>query len=467
MSKLTFYGGVNEIGGNKILLEDKQTKIFLDFGLSFSKYGKYYSDFLQPRLANGIGDFLDLGIIPDIDGIYRNDLLKNEGRKTAAKPEIDGVFLSHAHADHSWNISLLHKEMKIYCGETTKIILKAIQESSQMPFYGDFYWYKENFVDRKKKPTTERHFNTFRTGKKIKLDDIEVEPIHVDHSIPGAYAFIIHTSSGSIGYTGDIRLHGPKGYMTTEFIERARDAKLDLLLSEGTRVGNEKKTMTEQEVHKKIKEIISSTKNLVIANFPARDVDRLNSFFQACVESGRQLAIPTKMAYLIEELQQDNGLQLPSLNEVIIYLQKTWWGRYEENDYSSWERKFLKLNTVTAEEVNKNQNKYVVFLDYFDLKELINIKPKEGSNYIYSISEPHDEEQMIDYERMQNWLRHFHLPLHTAHASGHASWEEIKEIVKLIDAKKVVPIHTEHPLLFKQFTDNVALVEYGKSISVD
>jgi ribonuclease J len=32
MVKLTFYGGVNEIGGNKILLEDKGTKIFLDFG---------------------------------------------------------------------------------------------------------------------------------------------------------------------------------------------------------------------------------------------------------------------------------------------------------------------------------------------------------------------------------------------------------------------------------------------------
>ena len=31
MVKLVFYGGVNEIGGNKILLEDKGTKIFLRF----------------------------------------------------------------------------------------------------------------------------------------------------------------------------------------------------------------------------------------------------------------------------------------------------------------------------------------------------------------------------------------------------------------------------------------------------
>ena len=37
MTSLTFYGGVNEIGGNKILLEDKGTKIFLDFGMQMGK----------------------------------------------------------------------------------------------------------------------------------------------------------------------------------------------------------------------------------------------------------------------------------------------------------------------------------------------------------------------------------------------------------------------------------------------
>lgn len=36
MVKLIFYGGVNEIGGDKIQLEDKGAKIFLDFGQSFT-----------------------------------------------------------------------------------------------------------------------------------------------------------------------------------------------------------------------------------------------------------------------------------------------------------------------------------------------------------------------------------------------------------------------------------------------
>jgi len=35
MVSLTFFGGIKEIGGNKILLETREARIFLDFGDSF------------------------------------------------------------------------------------------------------------------------------------------------------------------------------------------------------------------------------------------------------------------------------------------------------------------------------------------------------------------------------------------------------------------------------------------------
>ena len=40
---LAFYGGVNEIGGNKILVKDGDTRIFFDFGMSFSMKKLFYS----------------------------------------------------------------------------------------------------------------------------------------------------------------------------------------------------------------------------------------------------------------------------------------------------------------------------------------------------------------------------------------------------------------------------------------
>jgi ribonuclease J len=466
MSKITFYGGINEIGGNKILLETSGASIFLDFGLSFAKFGKFYSDFLQPRVSNGIGDYVDLGIIPDLEGVYRNDLLANEGRKTFEKPKIDGVLLSHAHADHSSNIALLHKDMKIFCGETSKMILKALQETGQSFFYYDFYFYKENFVNRNKKPEIERKFHTFRTGDKLKINDIEIEPIHVDHSIPGAYGFIIHTPDGSLAYTGDIRLHGPKGFMTREFVSKAKDEKVDMLLCEGTKINEQEKGLSEEQVYRKVKDIINETKNLVFVNFPIKDVDRLNSFFKACEDCGRELAIPTKLAYLLKELEKDKNLQIPRLKDLKIYLHKTNWGLYSPEDYNKWEKQFFNYECMTGDDVSKKQEKYVVFMDFYDLKELINIKPKDDSTYIFSTSEPHDEEQLIDFKRMNNWIKHFGLRFYTAHASGHASAEELREVVKEIDPKKVVPIHTEHPLMFRKFFDRVIIAEENKTISL-
>ena len=90
MVKLTFYGGVKEIGGNKTLLEDQDTKIFLDFGMSFGRHGMFFEEFLKPRTANGIGDFLTMGLIPDIEGVYRDDLLEHFGVKPQ-EPDIDAL----------------------------------------------------------------------------------------------------------------------------------------------------------------------------------------------------------------------------------------------------------------------------------------------------------------------------------------------------------------------------------------
>ena len=101
-------GGEKEIGGNKILIEHKDTKILLDFGMSYKKAGKYFSEFLQPRKCNALTDFYELKLLPKIRGAYRLDYLKHMERRNENRA-IDAVFLSHAHADHAQYIHFLPK----------------------------------------------------------------------------------------------------------------------------------------------------------------------------------------------------------------------------------------------------------------------------------------------------------------------------------------------------------------------
>ncbi len=68
MTSLTFYGGINEIGGTKILVEDKGTRVFLDFGMQMGKVNEYFAEFANPRKLAGMGDMFEFNLLPDIKG---------------------------------------------------------------------------------------------------------------------------------------------------------------------------------------------------------------------------------------------------------------------------------------------------------------------------------------------------------------------------------------------------------------
>ena len=110
---LTFYGGVNEIGGNKVLLEDKKVRIFLDFGQSFALGEDYFTGWLTPRAINGLGDYFEFNLLPKIKGIYSKEQVVFTDLPYT-KPKIDAVFLSHAHMDHMGHIAFLDEKILAY-----------------------------------------------------------------------------------------------------------------------------------------------------------------------------------------------------------------------------------------------------------------------------------------------------------------------------------------------------------------
>ena len=470
MVKLTFYGGVKEIGGNKILLEDRGTKIFLDFGMSFGRRAKYFEEFLTPRTANGIGDFLVMKLIPDIPGVYREDLLKHFGRK-GIEPDISGVLLSHAHADHANYISFLHENIPIYCGETCKYILEAVQEQSQRSIENEVIDFKKRPLYRNdyKKPPIKRIFKTFRTGDKIHIDSLEIEPVHTDHSVPGSYGFIIHTSEGAVVYTGDLRMHGLHADMTYDFIDAAKESKPIAMITEGTRINVDKKNESEEKVYAQSKEKISKCKNLSIVDFNFKDVDRFTTFYRIAKDLNKKLVISFKHACFLERYHMDKKLRTPNSTDenILILKPKRLTGTYIDEDYTDQyiKKRLSYPNIITAEEINKKPNKYMIVLNFWYFNTLIDLETKNGI-YIHSLSEPFNEEMEISYERMHNWLKHFNLEFHQSHCSGHINGSDLKELITTINPKTLYPIHTEHPGMFRGIDVSTKMVKEGKEYKV-
>ncbi len=462
---ITLLGGVNEIGGNKILVEHKGTRIMLDFGMSFHTAYQYFSEFLQPRKCASLRDFFEFGLLPDIRGIYREDYVKHMGRPAETR-DVDAVFLSHSHADHAQYIHFLRKDIPIYCTEASKIILKVLEETGSGRFT-DFITMCEAFtfkpaarggglvrVDRRADEyVSERQFHVMQPDKKVKIGSLEIEMIPVDHSLPGSCAYIIYSDEGNLVYTGDIRFHGYHEDWSEKFVDKAAESKPRWFLCEGTRI-DQLEGSSEEDVKKELSKIISKAKELVFVEHPIRDIDRLKSIYLAAKLNDRHLVISTKQAYLIKEL---GDLSPVKLSEVKILIPPKDWGlickqgidcSLLEKDYASWEKEFIQAdNAITCPELQKNPKDYVVSMSLWALTELVDIQPKNAV-WIKSSCEPFSEEMELDEERKKHWLEHFKIKEYSAHASGHASGKEIRAMIKKINPKELIPIHTEHPEAF-------------------
>jgi ribonuclease J len=240
-------------------------------------------------------------------------------------------------------------------------------------------------------------------------------------------------------------MHGTDGHLTREFVERLAAVKPDIFLCEGTRI-DEADRNSESYVRENSMRTIADTKGLVIADFAFKDTARFKTFLDIARTTGRKLAIEFRDAYYVRELSGHvDGL--PDLRDesLLLYEGKKSSGTYREGDYEEWEREFLDFpNTVRADYITKHQGETIAALGYYDVPELVDIRPEPGSLYIKSASEAFNEEQKIDMERLRAWLEHFKMRYAQIHASGHAPRNDLGLVMKGSGAKTIYPIHTEH-----------------------
>lgn len=500
MATVTAYGGVEEIGGNRILLQS-DVRLFLDFGTSFKSLGRFFHEYMKPRTVRGLSDYFRMGVAPDLPGTYRADLLQQMGRPPEPRAP-DAVVLSHPHLDHAGLFPLLRPDIPLVMAPEARAVLQAVQDTVGSGQLGDYLEFNPKFALKPSKRGPPRLLHADRrdleavprpveTRDRAEFGRTKVVNWAVDHSVPGARGVIVECPDASIAYTGDLRLHGRNGARTQTFFSKA--AGVDLLVTEGTNVrapdegpsdadGYEQaasKFIPESEVARVLAEEIGRAGPYCFVNYPSRDLDRLLSFHEAARRAGRRLLLTTKQAHMISLLRQEGapvpGPQDPNLGVYLAYkdhgiLAQPELARREREllakDYEWYEQPFLEApNAFDAAAVRRDPSAFLVYIDYYNLTQLVDLDPPEGT-YIMSKTEPFSPEMEFDDQRLQNWLDHFRLRKVRAHASGHCPPEALWHAIDEIRPKRILPIHTEHPRAFEErFGSRVTRPRLGQAVA--
>jgi len=482
---LTFLDGTHTIGGTKIHLESGGRGLFLDFGINFNRMSLFYEEYLKPRSGRGIHDYLAMGLVPPIR-VYREDLFPTDVDGAALRPlRVDGVLITHAHLDHFGCVGLLRRNIPVYCTAMTAAILKAVQDSGRSELHCQAVYSppkrkNDRIVSSEQGKVLGRDFYVFNHipeqfrgfwkeihGRKElsqgRLENPDEMPLPVlqfpvDHSVFGASAYAIETDVGWVVYTGDLRRHGARGEDTKRFVREAAELRPKVLIIEGTRCGRSGEAeVSEKEVYRNSLMAVEHEKNLVVADFSSRNIERLETFMEVARKTGRELVITTKDAYILRAIESVDGRNRMRGLKIFFALK-------EKCD--SWERNIeeeFREKLVDSAEISRYPEGYILCFSFWDIKNLLDIKPK-GGLYIYSSSEAFKEEDTFDFYRLWNWLKMFKMdvagftlqldgkPLFGGgfHASGHASSSDLVEMVETISPEIVVPVHTEHPEFFRE-----------------
>lgn len=513
---VTVYGGAagdrdtGEIGGNRILLETPDRRWFFDFGLRFKPMGSFFAEFVNPRTATlGLRDHLRLGLLPPVEGLYRDDLWLHEPdlwTRYRTHPhyrrveEVDGVLVSHAHLDHNGSLGFLRPEIPVYTGLTTAITAKSMEDirgigpENEICYIAPREIADNGLLKAASAPRIQRRhvvcedveltdqLNAFWCrvhGARTTMEHCPLELWdarddlrfwRVDHSIPGSGAFGVNTQSGWVLYSGDVRRHGHSAARVDRFIEEARALGPSVLVVEGTRVGATV-SIGEPEVHDALDGVVAREDRLVVADFAARNIERLRTFHDVAVAHDRRLVITVEDAYLLAKLHLvDPAIPDPSWESVVVL-------REAQGTTTGWKTEvFDRSDGVDGAQIRDDQGGYVVCISYWDIQNVVDLEPA-GGTYVYSSSEAYSEDQAIDQERLLHWLRYFELDpvggLPGAekgpfHASGHADGPAMEAMIDEIGAERIMPVHTEDLAWFEErWPDKLVVAAEGIPRTLD
>lgn len=385
--KVSFLGGLNEVGKNMTLFEYGEDMFLVDCGLAFPD---------QDMLG------VDL-VLPDFTYVERN------------ADRIRGIVITHGHEDHIGGLPYLLKVLNV-------------------PVYGTKL--TDGLIQGKLREhglLNSASLNVINPGDVITLGGFTVEAIHVNHSIPDALGLAIRCEGGTIVHTGDFKIDTTPidgGMMDLGRLAEIGQEGVLCLMSDSTNAERPGFTESERKVGESFETLFRKAGNnrIIVATFSS-NIHRVQQIMNVAASLGRKVALVGRSLENVVSISAELGyLNVPE--GIVIDINMI--NRYPADK--------LVIITTGSQGEPMSALTRMAFSDHRKVEihpndyVIISATPIPGNEKTVSrvVNELMKLGADVVYEKM-----------YEVHVSGHACQEELKMIMGIVKPKYFIPVHGE------------------------
>jgi ribonuclease J len=386
--RIVALGGLGEIGLNLMVMECAGRAIVVDCGVMFPE---------ERLLGNGV-------YIPELSWLEESRLA------------FDAVVLTHAHEDHIGALPHLLRRfptVPVYGTALTLAFARRRVEDAGLDVAADF--------------------RPMMPGRGFEAGPFKLEPIRVTHSTPESVALAIRTPVGIIVHSGDFKID--QAPVDGERFDTARFAALGeegvrLLLSDSTNVEREGRSGSESSLKPVLRSLVARTRKRFFLSAFSSHLHRIRQVTEVSREVGRRVVpLGRRMAESVRLGMETGQLSFPP-------------GTFLEPE----EAEFLEPHRVTYL-ASGSQGEPLSALARLAADSHPRLHVEPGDTVVLSSRFIPGNERMINtlvnhlYKLGAEVIYDAVAPVHV---SGHASRDELAEMIRLTRPQLFVPIHGEY-----------------------